>query len=69
MYRSYADAINDCLRKRREWAHLADQASKVSLWASSLLVILSGCTFLYGVRMQAPLVLGHWVDSKLAKMN
>jgi hypothetical protein len=30
VYRSYVDAINDCLRKRREWAHLVDQASKVS---------------------------------------
>ncbi|XP_066346807.1 uncharacterized protein [Miscanthus floridulus] len=30
VYRSYADAINDCLRKRREWAHLVDQASKMN---------------------------------------
>ncbi|OQU81240.1 uncharacterized protein LOC8085753 isoform X2 [Sorghum bicolor] len=30
VYRSYVDAINDCLRKRREWAHLVDQASKLS---------------------------------------
>lgn len=30
VYRSYVDAINDCLRKRREWAHLVDQASKMN---------------------------------------
>lgn len=30
LYRSYADAIKGCLRKRREWAHLFDQASKMN---------------------------------------
>jgi len=29
-YPSYLHAINDCLRKRREWAYLVDQASKMN---------------------------------------
>ncbi|KAJ1270383.1 hypothetical protein BS78_06G048500 [Paspalum vaginatum] len=30
VYGSYLHAINDCLRKRKEWTHLIDQASKMN---------------------------------------